>query len=165
MKILKFLSFMLFNTLYFCINLFCAYLFYRWIFNDGLNIHIYLDDFKGLLILAICIIFIWAVKFLIFPIFLTLIPKVKHIELSEKLEYYMNVANKLSRFSFLFDFGIFLLISGYALFVSLVLKVCGLNVYTFLFVYFVIWMLCGGGTFTSYIGLVFWLKAKEITIL
>ncbi len=147
MKILKFLGLILFNIVYLCINFFLCYKFYKWIYYDVLNTHLYIDSLEGFDIFLVCILWVWIVKFALFPALLMIGRKIKYTKTTvQKIENSIASNGWLVPQALIFDCILLL----------------GASVLTAnerchgFFMLILVFILCGGGVIPAYLSLSFW---------
>ncbi len=147
MKILKFLGLILFNIVYLCINFFLCYKFYEWIYYDGLGIHVYIDTLEGFYILLGCILWIWIVKFALFPALLMIGRQIKYTKATvKKIENSINDNSWIVTQALIFDC---ILLLGASVLTA------NERCYGF-FMLILVFILCGGGVLPAYLSMLLW---------
>lgn len=147
MKILKFLGLILFNIVYLCINFFLCYKFYEWIYYDGLGTHVYIDTLEGFYILLGCILWIWIVKFALFPALLMIGRQIKYTKATvKKIENSINDNSWIVTQALIFDC---ILLLGASVLTA------NERCYGF-FMLILVFILCGGGVLPVYLSMLLW---------
>ena len=147
MKILKFFAITLFNAAYLCINFFLCYKFYEWIYYNGLGTHVYIDTLEGFYILLGCILWVWVVKFTLFPALLMLGRHIKYTKATvRKIENSITDNGWLVTQALIFDC---ILLLGASVLTA------NERCYGF-FMLILVFILCGGGILPVYLSMSLW---------
>lgn len=147
MKTLKFLGLILFNIVYLCINFFLCYKFYEWIYYDGLGTHVYIDTLEGFYIFLGCILWVWIVKFALFPALLMIGKQIKYTKATVK-----KIENSITDNSWIVTQA---LIFDCILLLGASVLTANERCHGF-FMLILVFILCGGGVLPAYLSLSFW---------
>ena len=147
MKILKFFAITLFNAAYLCVNFFLCYKFYEWIYYNCLGTHVYIDTLKDFYILLGCILWVWVVKFTLFPALLMLGRHIKYTKATvRKIENSITDNGWLVTQALIFDC---ILLLGASVLTA------NERCYGF-FMLILVFILCGGGILPVYLSMSLW---------